>query len=148
MSAYKAVGVSPLVPGTELVSICVPHFNLGRFLPETLASIAAQDYPALDVLVIDDGSTNTALYAEVCNGPNVGGTAMDPRKDCFEFGAMTSTNLATARSTVLARSTNGAASSVTVFSLNKEYMLIPARIMPMNKLPESPKKIRAGAKLR
>jgi glycosyltransferase involved in cell wall biosynthesis len=44
--------------GTPRVSLCVPHFNLGPFLPETLASIAAQTWPHLEVLVIDDGSTD------------------------------------------------------------------------------------------
>ena len=33
-------------------------YNLGRFLPATLASLAAQTYPRLDVVVIDDGSTD------------------------------------------------------------------------------------------
>ena len=43
-----------------LVTVCVPHYNLGRHLPETLASLAAQTYPHLEVLVIDDGSTDPA----------------------------------------------------------------------------------------
>jgi glycosyltransferase involved in cell wall biosynthesis len=41
-----------------LVSVCVPFFNLGRSLPATLASLAAQTYRHLDVVVIDDGSTD------------------------------------------------------------------------------------------
>ncbi len=50
------------------LTVCVPHYNLGRFLPETLASIAAQDHPALDVVVIDDGSTDAhslRVFAEM-----------------------------------------------------------------------------------
>jgi glycosyltransferase involved in cell wall biosynthesis len=43
-----------------LVSICVPYFNLPRHLPETLASLDQQTYPHLEVLVIDDGSTQPA----------------------------------------------------------------------------------------
>src|SRR5262249_18008328 len=38
--------------------LCVPHFNLGVHLPRTLESLAAQTYLRLDVLVIDDGSTD------------------------------------------------------------------------------------------
>ncbi len=41
-----------------LVSVCVPHYNLGRHLPETLASLAEQTYRDIEVMVIDDGSTD------------------------------------------------------------------------------------------
>jgi glycosyltransferase involved in cell wall biosynthesis len=41
-----------------LVTVCVPHFNLGRHLPSALESLAAQTYPHLDVVAIDDGSTD------------------------------------------------------------------------------------------
>jgi glycosyltransferase involved in cell wall biosynthesis len=43
-----------------LVSIAVPFYNLGDFLPETLESIAAQTYSRLEVFVIDDGSTEAS----------------------------------------------------------------------------------------
>jgi hypothetical protein len=46
---------SPVVP---LVSVVVTHYNLGDYLPEALASLAAQTYAHLDVIVIDDGSTD------------------------------------------------------------------------------------------
>jgi glycosyltransferase involved in cell wall biosynthesis len=46
--------------GRPLVTVCVPHFNLGEHLPRTLESLAAQTYPHLEVLVIDDGSTDRA----------------------------------------------------------------------------------------
>jgi glycosyltransferase involved in cell wall biosynthesis len=41
-----------------LVTVVVPYFNLGAHLPETLSSLAAQTYPNLEVLVINDGSTD------------------------------------------------------------------------------------------
>jgi glycosyltransferase involved in cell wall biosynthesis len=40
------------------VTVCVPYFNLGTYLPRTLESLAAQTYPQMEVLVIDDGSTD------------------------------------------------------------------------------------------
>lgn len=40
-----------------LVSILIPSYNLGRFLPATLDSIKAQTYPDYEVLIADDGST-------------------------------------------------------------------------------------------
>lgn len=38
------------------ISIVIPSFNQGAFLEETLRSIFAQDYPNLELLVIDGGS--------------------------------------------------------------------------------------------
>jgi len=46
-------------PGTTpLVSVIVPCFNHGHFLDECLRSIAAQEYAPLEVIVVDDGSTD------------------------------------------------------------------------------------------
>jgi glycosyltransferase involved in cell wall biosynthesis len=50
--------VAAEVPERALVSLCVAHYNLGRHLPETLAAVAAQTYPDLEVHVLDDGSTD------------------------------------------------------------------------------------------
>ena len=41
-----------------LVTVAVTYFNLPEYLPETLASLAAQSYDNMEVLVIDDGSTS------------------------------------------------------------------------------------------
>jgi glycosyltransferase involved in cell wall biosynthesis len=43
------------------VSIVVPCHNYGRFLPEAIESALSQDYPNLEVIVIDDGSTDDSL---------------------------------------------------------------------------------------
>ncbi len=40
------------------VSIVVPVYNGARYLAEALDSLLAQRYPALDVVVVDDGSTD------------------------------------------------------------------------------------------
>ncbi len=45
-------------PSTPLVTVCMAHFNHGRFLPEALAALAAQTYANSEVIVIDDGSTD------------------------------------------------------------------------------------------
>lgn len=46
---------------TPLVSVIVPNYNYGRFLPRCLDSLRAQTYPNLDVLIMDGGSTDNSL---------------------------------------------------------------------------------------
>ncbi|MGA4551114.1 glycosyltransferase [Methylorubrum aminovorans] len=41
-----------------LVSFVVSHFNMGRHLPETLHNIFQQTYDNLEVIVVDDGSSD------------------------------------------------------------------------------------------
>lgn len=40
------------------VSIIIPFYNLGRFLPETLRSIKSQTFTDYEVVIVDDGSTD------------------------------------------------------------------------------------------
>ena len=47
-----------------LVSVVIPVYNGARFLGEALASVFAQDFRPLEVIVVDDGSTDaTAAVA-------------------------------------------------------------------------------------
>src|SRR5690242_357164 len=41
-----------------LVSVVIPAFNAAPTLPETLTSVASQTYRNLDIIVVDDGSTD------------------------------------------------------------------------------------------
>jgi glycosyltransferase involved in cell wall biosynthesis len=43
----------------ELVSVIIPAHNAGATLDETLKSVRDQTYPDLEILVIDDGSTDS-----------------------------------------------------------------------------------------
>src|SRR5262249_36361644 len=43
------------------ISVVVPSYNQGQFLAETLESIFAQEYPRLEVVVMDGGSTDDSV---------------------------------------------------------------------------------------
>ena len=52
----------PAMPAKgPLVSVVVPNFNGARFLDETLKSVTTQDYPNLEVILVDGGSTDESL---------------------------------------------------------------------------------------
>lgn len=49
----------PAAP-SPAVSIFIPFYNLGRYLPETLASVDAQTFRDFELILINDGSTDAA----------------------------------------------------------------------------------------
>lgn len=69
-----------------LVSIIIPVFNAERYLEETLSSISAIPYPNVEVILVNDGSTDNSLqiatgyteknnHARLINQPNQGVSA-------------------------------------------------------------------------
>lgn len=65
--------VQPSSKGTPRVSIVVPVYNAERYISDTLAAIAGQDYTDFDVHIVDDCSTDET--ADIVRGFCVG----DPR---------------------------------------------------------------------
>lgn len=43
-----------------LCRFCVPVYNVDSYLRECLDSLASQDYPHIEVILVDDGSTDTS----------------------------------------------------------------------------------------
>jgi glycosyltransferase involved in cell wall biosynthesis len=52
-------------PSTPLVSIVIPVFNGAKYLREAIDSALAQTYPNVEVIVVNDGSTDEGRTAEI-----------------------------------------------------------------------------------
>lgn len=55
VSGRKAAAVAGDRPG---VAVVIPCYNHGAYIRETLESVRAQDWPAVETVVVDDGSTD------------------------------------------------------------------------------------------
>ncbi|MEO5854102.1 MAG: glycosyltransferase family 2 protein [Nocardioides sp.] len=100
-SEHSSAGPSSGPLGGPLISVVVPVFDVADYLPAALDSLLAQTHPHLDVVVVDDGSTDSSgtvadSYA-----------ARDPRvrvvhTDNHGLGAARNTGLAHARGDLVA----------------------------------------------
>jgi glycosyltransferase involved in cell wall biosynthesis len=69
------------------VTVVIPAYNAARTIERALSSVWRQNYPELEVIVIDDGSTDdTGLRVGTCNNPNLRLIRLD--KNRGECGAM------------------------------------------------------------
>ncbi len=64
-SPRATAAATAAAPEYPLVSVLVTHCNLGRYLRETLDSVVASDYPNLEIVVVDDASTEDVSLAVI-----------------------------------------------------------------------------------
>ncbi len=76
-----------------LVSVVIPSYNSARFIGPTLDSVLAQTWPSLEVIVVDDGSTDDTA------------AALQPYLDRIVYVRKPNGGLASARNAGMARAT-------------------------------------------
>jgi glycosyltransferase involved in cell wall biosynthesis len=64
--------------GAALVSVVIPCFNYAQFLDQAIQSVLVQDYPAIEIVVVNDGSTDDPA-AVVARFPTVRYVVQDNR---------------------------------------------------------------------
>ncbi len=43
------------------LTVLIPNYNYGEYIGKTIDSIFAQDYPAIEIIIVDDGSTDHSI---------------------------------------------------------------------------------------
>src|SRR5688572_7501809 len=75
------------MPDTPLVSILINNYNYGRFLRQAIDSALSQTYGNIEVVVVDDGSTDESREIVVNYGERVRPVLKDNGGQASAFNA-------------------------------------------------------------
>lgn len=78
-------------PQPPLVSIIIPAYNVSNYIGEALSSVFIQDFKDYEVIVVDDGSTDTSELKKV----------LEPYSDRINYIRQNNRGVAAARNTAL-----------------------------------------------
>ena len=56
-----ALAAPPLLRNRRRISVLIPAYNHAAYIGEAIASVLAQDWPDIELLIVDDGSPDTTL---------------------------------------------------------------------------------------
>lgn len=62
MVSFTAADAERADAGLWRLSVVIPNFNYGRFLAQAIDSVLALDWPDVEVIVVDDGSTDDSRH--------------------------------------------------------------------------------------
>ncbi|MCP3098539.1 glycosyltransferase [Myxococcus sp. K15C18031901] len=82
---------------TPLVSVLITNFNLARYLPEALESIAESTYPEVEIILVDDASTDPfdhAMMERIAVASEDGGSNLRLIRNPVNRGLPASRNIA------------------------------------------------------
>src|SRR4051812_46356276 len=68
---FGALALHRRHPMAPLVTVVIPCYNQGHYLADALNSVAAQTYPHIETIVVDDGSTDHSAQVAAAAGVTV-----------------------------------------------------------------------------
>lgn len=72
---------------TPKVSVVIPAFNAACYLPAALDSILSQTFPDIEIVVVNDGSTDDTVAVIQCYGSRITAIHQDNRGQCAAANA-------------------------------------------------------------
>lgn len=67
------MGSEEITMDSPLVSVIIPNYNYATYVGEAIDSVLAQDYPRVEIIVVDDGSSDDSRFVIESYGGSVKG---------------------------------------------------------------------------